>query len=102
MLGSKQLLKNAENETIANDDDGLSILTYSKKIDSLGDNQFYEMKKKYVGKKFTVMAYETGEFTGTPDKYFDYSPIIPGIPHIFATQRFYFEHSLIIVSNLTK
>ena len=60
------------------------------------------MKKKYVGKKFKVMAYEIGQFTGVPDKYFDYKPIVPGIPHIFANRGFFFEHSLVIVSNLTK
>jgi hypothetical protein len=90
-----------ESKTLANDDDDLSTLTYCKIIDSLTDNQVYEMKKKYVGKKFTIMAYETGRFTGTPEKYFDYEPIVPGIPHFFATRGFLFEHYLVIVSNLT-
>ena len=91
-----------DSETLANDDNALSMLTYDKPIDSLTEFQFYEMKRKYVGKKFKVMAYETGKFTGTPDKYFDYSPTIPGVPHIFQTHTFLFEHSLIVVSNLTK
>lgn len=91
-----------ENETFANDDNELSALTYGKTIDSLTDKQFYEMKKKYVRKKFKVMAYEIGQFTGVPDKYFDYKPVVPGIPHIFANRGFFFEHSLVIVSNLTK
>lgn len=91
-----------ENKTLANDDDDLSTLSYGKSIDSLTDKQFYEMKKKYVGKKYTIMAYEIGKFTGVPDKYFDYKPIVPGIPYIFSNRGFFFEHSLVIVSNLTK
>lgn len=91
-----------ESETLANDDNALSTLTYGKTIDSLTDEQFNEMKKNYVGKKFKVMAYEIGQFTGVPDKYFDYKPVVPGIPHIFANRGFFFEHSLVIVSNVTK
>ena len=91
-----------ENETFANDDNALSAHTYGKTIDSLTEKQFYEMKKKYVRKKFKVMAYEIGQFTGVPEKYFDYKAIVPGIPHIFANRGFFFEHSLVIVSNLGK
>ena len=91
-----------ETETFASDDFSLYQLIYKKKVGSLSSMQIDKMKKKYVGKKFTVIAYETGEFKGTPDKYFDYKPIKPGIPHFFATHRFLFEHSLVIVSNLTK
>ena len=91
-----------ESETLANDNNALSALIYGKTIDSLTDKQYYEMKKKYVGKKFKVMAYEIGQFTGVPEKYFDYKPIVHGIPHIFANRGFFFEHSLVIVSNLTK
>lgn len=91
-----------ESETIANDDKTLSALTYGKEIDSLTEKQIYEMKKKYVGKKFKVMAYEIGQFEGVPDKYFDYKPVTPGIPQFFANRGFLFVHSLIIVSNLTK
>ncbi len=91
-----------ETETLANDDFSLYQLIYKKKIGSLSSTQIDKMRKKYIGKKITVMAYETGEFKGTPDKYFDYKPVKPGIPHFFATYRFLFEHSLVIVSNLTK
>jgi hypothetical protein len=91
-----------ESETIANDDKTLSTLTYGKQIDSISEKQINEMKKKYVGKKFKVMAYEIGQFEGVPDKYFDYKPIIPGVPQFFANRGFLFVHSLVIVSNLTK
>ena len=91
-----------ETETLANDQFSLYQLIYKKKVGSLSGTQIAKMEKRYVGKKFTVMAYETGQFNGTPDEYFDYKPIKPGIPHFFATHRFLFEHSLVIVSNLTK
>ena len=91
-----------ETETFASDDFSLYQLIYKKKVGSLSSGQLKKMKKRYVGKKFTVMAYETGQFKGTPDKYFDYTPYIPGIPHFFATLPFHFQHSLVIVSNLTK
>jgi hypothetical protein len=91
-----------ESETLASDDFSLYQLIYKKKVGSLSSVQLEKMKKRYVGKKFTVMAYETGQFKGSPEKYFDYKPIKPGTPHFFATHPFLFEHSLVIVSNLTK
>ncbi|MEO6720070.1 MAG: hypothetical protein ABIN67_06875 [Ferruginibacter sp.] len=91
-----------ETETLANDCFSLYKLIYKKSGSPISDAQLNKMEKKYVGKKFTVMAYETGQFTGSPEKYFDYKPIVPGIPHVFATHRFLFEHSLVIVSNLKK
>jgi len=91
-----------ETETLASDDFALYQLVYKKKGSFVSSEQQEKAKKRYVGKKFLVTAYETGQFTGTPDKYFDYKPFKPGIPHFFATHRFLFEHSLVIVSNLTK
>jgi hypothetical protein len=46
------------------------------------------------GQKLTIMAYETGSFTGIPDNYFDYQPVRQD-------QGFGFQHNLIVVSNLT-
>ncbi|MGC4104058.1 hypothetical protein [Ferruginibacter sp.] len=91
-----------ETGTLANDDFNLYQLLYKKKTGSLSSTQISKMRKKYIGKRITVMAYETGQFRGTPDKYFDYKPFVPGIPHYFATTGFHFEHSLVIVSNLSK
>jgi hypothetical protein len=91
-----------ETETLANDDFGLYQLIYKKKVGSLSSTQINNMKRKYVGKKLILMAYETGQFTGSPEKYFDYKPIVSGVPHFFATLAFHFQHSLVIVSNLTK
>jgi hypothetical protein len=84
-----------ETETLANDDFSLYKLTYGKKAKSLTNTQIEKMKKNYVGKKLTVMAYETGHFTGIPKAYFKYRPIR-------ADRDFHFEHYLAVVSNLTK
>jgi hypothetical protein len=91
-----------ETETLASDDFSLHQLIYRKKVSSLSNAQLGKMRKRYVGKRFTLMAYETGQFKGTPDKYFDYKPITQGVPHVFATLSFHFQHYLVIVSNLTK
>jgi hypothetical protein len=40
------------------------------------------------------MAYESGNFTGVPNSYFDYQPVRQD-------QGFHFRHYLIVVSNLT-
>jgi len=82
-----------ETETLANDDVSLSELVYKKKASSLTDIQIEKMKEKYVGKKLTVMAYETGHFTGIPKDYFKYRPSV-------ADRNFHFEHYLVVVSNL--
>jgi len=53
-----------------------------------------EMKQKYVGKQFDVVAYETGEFTGVPDGYFKYQRVRQDV-------GFGFKNYLIIVADLT-
>lgn len=50
--------------------------------------------KASVGQKLTIMAYETGRFSGIPDNYFDYQPVRQD-------RSFAFDHNLIVVSNLT-
>jgi hypothetical protein len=82
-----------ETETLANDNLTLYEETYSKTAKSLTMEQIDAMKEKYVGKKLTVMAYETGHFTGLPEDYFKYKPIR-------ADSGFQFEHYLVVVSNL--
>jgi hypothetical protein len=49
---------------------------------------------KNEGHKLTIMAYESGSFTGIPDNYFKYQPVRQD-------QGFGFRHNLIVVSNLT-
>jgi len=53
-----------------------------------------EMKKKYVGKQFDIVAYETGEFIGVPDGYFKYQPVRQDV-------GFGFKNYLIVVADLT-
>lgn len=53
------------------------------------------LKKADVGQKLTLMAYESGNFTGIPDSYFKYQPVRQDV-------GFGFRHYLIVVANLTK
>ena len=84
-----------ETGEFANDNFELYKLTYGKSANSISSKQIDKMKEKYVGKKFILMAYETGQFTGMPKDYFKYRPIR-------ADRSFHFQNYLIIVSNLTK
>ena len=93
---NKTLLLRFEDETgtLANDESSLYKLFYKNEADSLTETQIIQMNKKYVGKKLTLMAYETGHFRGMPHNYLNYRPI--------ADLFFCFEHYLVIVSNLKK
>ncbi len=84
-----------ETDELPNDDFSLYKLTYGNTEKSLTSTQVDKMKKKYVGKMFTLMAYETGHFTGMPNDYFNYRLIR-------ADRSFHFEHYLVVVSILTK
>lgn len=53
------------------------------------------LKKTGAGQKLTLMAYESGNFTGIPDSYFKYQPVRQDV-------GFGFRHYLIVVANLTK
>ena len=91
------LLMTFEDETgeLANDNFKLYKLMYGKKANSISNKQIDKMKKTYVGKKLTLMSYETGQFTGMPKDYFKYGPSKAG-------RDFHFENYLVIVSGLTK
>jgi hypothetical protein len=72
----------------------LSKYLYS---DDRGTSSFdaeIEMKKKYVGKQFNIIAYETGAFLGVPDDYFKYQPIRQDV-------GFGFKNYLIVIADLT-
>ena len=84
-----------ETGEFANDNFELYKLTYGKNASSISGKQINKMKEKYVGKKFVLMAYETGQFTGMPKNYFKYRPIR-------ADRNFHFKNYLIVVANLTK
>lgn len=67
---------------------------YGKETGSINSEQRLTIEKDYVGKTFTIMAYESGEFVGAPDQYFDYQPVSQ-------TTGFHFKSYLIVVANQT-
>ena len=77
------------------------ILRYTDETETLSDAQIAKTEKKYPTKKITIMAYETGQFSGIPEKYFDYNYVPPGVPKFKGGTPFLFEHSLVVISNLT-
>ena len=68
---------------------------YGKEVNSLSFDKIQEMKAKYIGKVFNIAAYESGEFTGIPDGYFDYQPVRQD-------RGFFFNHYVIVIADLTK
>ena len=66
---------------------------YGHETGSLSSDTIKLMEKEYVGKNFTIVAYETGGFSGVPDNYFNYQPIRQD-------HGFYFCHYLIVVANI--
>jgi UDP-glucose 6-dehydrogenase len=84
-----------ETKTLANDVFSLYELIYKKKADEISEAQLAKMKKQYVGKKVTIMAYETGDFIGMPQNYQKYRLIRQD-------RGFIFMHNLIVVANLKK
>ena len=91
------LLMTFEDETdgLANNNFRLFKLIYGRKTNSISGKQIDQMKKNYVGKKLTLMAYESGRFIGMPKDYFKYRPIVAG-------REFHFENYLVIVSGSTR
>ena len=67
---------------------------YGRETGSLTSDTIKMIKKEYVGKSFTITAYETGEFTGIPDNYFNYQPVRQD-------RSFYFRHYIIVVADLS-
>lgn len=84
-----------ETKTLANEDSSLYRLIYKKEPPELSEAQVNKMKKMYVGKKLTLMAYETGHFTGIPKGPSKYIPIRQDV-------FFCFQHYLMVVANLKK
>lgn len=84
-----------ETKTLANEIFSLYRLIYKKEPPELSEAQVNKMKKMYMGKKVTLMAYETGGFIGMPVDYGKYRPLNQDI-------GFCFRHYLIVVSNLKK
>jgi hypothetical protein len=67
---------------------------YKKKTGSINEDKAARMKKEYVGKRFYIMAYETGEFRGLPNGYFKYQPVRQDF-------GFHFKRYLVVVADKT-
>ena len=72
----------------------LHKLTNVKNVNSPSSKELDKVKEKYVGNKFTLMAYESGQFIGLPQDYFKYRPIR-------ANRNFHFQNYLVVVAKLT-
>jgi hypothetical protein len=83
-----------ETDKFPNETFGLYKYLYGKKTGSLSSGMIEKMKKKYVGREFSIVAYETGGFTGFPVGYFEYQPLAQGT-------GFYFKNYLVIIASLT-
>jgi hypothetical protein len=68
---------------------------YHKKAGTIAAKQQEKLKKEYVGKTFTIVAYETGGFVGLPDGYFEYQPVKQDY-------SFHFRQHVVVVANLSK
>jgi hypothetical protein len=64
---------------------------YKKDTGILNSDMVEKMNKEYVGKEFTLFAYETGSYVGLPDNYYKYAPMRNGT-------SFYFKTFLIVIS----
>lgn len=55
------------------------------------ESEIRKLEMNYVGIRCSIVAFETGQFIGFPEGYFDYQPIQSGT-------SFHFEHSLVVIS----
>ena len=94
---SKPIMFEFKDETgkFPNDEFELYKYLYGKKIGAISSDQIENMKKKYVGKEFNIVAFETGEFIGIPNGYFKYQ-------EVRQDYGFHFRHYIIVVADLTK
>ncbi|HMC98693.1 MAG TPA: hypothetical protein VKH37_01020 [Ferruginibacter sp.] len=97
VLLTKEVVIDFKDETskFPGDEFALYKYLYGKDTGVITSPASKQMKKKYVGQEFTIMAYETGEFSGVPNGYFKYQPVRQDF-------GFHFRHYLIVVSNLPK
>ncbi|MFT3844158.1 MAG: hypothetical protein QM725_03835 [Lacibacter sp.] len=65
---------NDETGKFPNEMDGLYKYLYGKTSGSPSSKEEETMKKKYVGKVFEIIGYETGGFVGEPVDYYKYQP----------------------------
>lgn len=75
-------------------DFGLYKLHTEKKAGVLSQDEIKKINKEYVGKKFKVVGYETGEFKGVPDGYFKYQ-------EVRQDYSFHFFNYLVVIADIT-
>ncbi|WP_379981239.1 hypothetical protein [Dokdonia ponticola] len=68
---------------------------FDKEIERLDSTMIEEMKKKYVGKTFEIVAYESTKSTGKPRDTYKYTGISPQL-------NFHFINYLVIIRDLNK
>lgn len=78
----------AENVILDFEDESALLPTDMKEFES---NKTFGKLSDYIGKKFVIMAYETGGFIGRPIESFEYMKIVP------ATTNSLFYNSLIVL-----
>ncbi|RXK60565.1 hypothetical protein ESA94_08845 [Lacibacter luteus] len=84
-----------ETDELPSDDFELYELLHNKPTGSLSSDVIDSMKRNYVGKRFRIAAYETGEFAGLPDGYEEYQDTKAG-------QDFHFRNYLTVIGIIKK
>lgn len=64
---------------------------HKKSTGAIAVKEIQRLELNYVGRHYLIVAYETGQFIGFPEGYFDYQPIQSGT-------SFHFENSLVVLS----
>ncbi|MFV0531158.1 MAG: hypothetical protein ACK5MD_06935 [Flavobacteriales bacterium] len=77
-------------------------LLYGNEMGSLSSDMIKKMNKSYVGKKFSVLAYESGKFTGNPNKSDYVKDTISSFELIRQDTNFLFKNFIIITSKLNE
>jgi len=77
------------------DDFELYKQMYGTEIGIMDDSLARKIRANYFGRKHTIIAYESGEFSGIPDEYFKYRPVLQD-------RSFGFKNYLIVVADKTE
>lgn len=98
ILLSEPIIMEFKDETGYFPSDDFQLYKYLYGVDTgyLDGKTATKITKKYSGREFTIIAYESGAFTGLPKGYGKYTQVIP------QDVGFYFKHYLIVVSDLSK
>jgi len=96
VLLNKPLIMDFKDETGYFPTEDFELYKYFYGVDTgmLTENDIKKIKRKYVDRNFTVVAYESGQFIGSPNGIGKYQ-----IPTAMA---FHFRHYLIVISDLAE